>query len=247
MKTPASWARTFTVALGIASMAAWGASSAEPGPDMPPSGSLNVLGPVPAFEPNALPLDWMSEGKIERGQLAVVEKAGIPALRVINGKNQFVTAKPTQASLLATPYLSWSWNMEPPESGVHPVRLVIGLHRVDAAPSGWESLTSAGPLNTLPPHDRAIVILWGDSALQRGSIAKPETIDSKQTAARYTARGGSENTGSWWFETIDLSDIYRRTWPQDKIENARIIFIGIAAAGGKAPSPAYISGLRLSR
>lgn len=137
--------------------------------------------------------------------------------------------------------------MEPPESGVHPVRLVIGLHRVDAAPSGWESLTSAGPLNTLPPHDRAIVILWGDSALQRGSIAKPETIDSKQTAARYTARGGSENTGSWWFETIDLSDIYRRTWPQDKIENARIIFIGIAAAGGKAPSPAYISGLRLSR
>ena len=40
---------------------------------------MNVLGPVPAFEPNALPLDWIIEGKAGRGQLTVVERAGVPA------------------------------------------------------------------------------------------------------------------------------------------------------------------------
>ena len=69
---------------------------------------MNVLGPVPAFEPNALPLDWIIEGKAGRGQLTVVERAGGPALKVINGQHSFVAVKPTQASLLATPYLSWA-------------------------------------------------------------------------------------------------------------------------------------------
>ena len=91
-----------------------------------------------------------------------------------------------------------------------------------------------------------MVIIWGESALQRGSITKPKRTKKKQAASRYTARGGRENTGSWWLETVDLSDIYRRIWPDDSFDRTRITFIGIAAAG-KEPSPAYISGLRLSR
>ncbi len=69
---------------------------------------MNVLGPVPAFEPNALPLDWIIGGKAGRGQSTVVERAGVPALKVINGQQNFVAVKPTRASLLATPYLGWA-------------------------------------------------------------------------------------------------------------------------------------------
>ena len=82
--------------------------------------------------------------------------------------------------------------------------------------------------------------------MQLGTITKPKPTGHVQAAARYTARGGRENAGSWVFETVDLSDIYRRTWPGDDAGNVRITFIGIAAAG-KTPSAAYISGLRLSR
>ena len=60
---------------------------------------------------------------------------------------------------------------------------------------------------------------------------------------RYTARG-TDNTGSWWFETVDLSDIYRHAWPGDDTANTRIMFIGIASAAGKRASPVYLSGIR---
>jgi len=44
-----------------------------------------------------------------------------------------------------------------------------------------------------------------------------DTENDRQAAGGgviYAPRG-SENTGSWWFETVDLSDIYRRAWPGD--------------------------------
>jgi len=222
-------------------------SCAKPATDVLPSGTMNILGPVPAFEPNALPLDWVTDGKVGPGQLSVVHLDGIPSLKVVNGQHSFVAVKPTRASLLATPYLSWSWNMEPQGKGIHPVRLVVGFHGGVSNNPGWESQPLALPGVILPPHDRAIVIVWGPSALARGSITKPQSKPRNQAAPRYTARGGSENTGNWWFETIDLQDIYRRTWPGDAIPNTRISFIGIAAAPGRKASAGYISGLRLSR
>ena len=74
--------------------------------------------------------------------------------------------------------------------------------------------------------------------MQRGSITKPKSSTRRQAASRYTARGGRENTGSWWLETVELSDIYRRAYPDDAAGLSRITFIRIAAAAGKPPSPA---------
>ena len=220
---------------------------AQPLTGEPPSGTMDVLGPVPAFEPNALPRDWIIEGKVGRGQLSVVERDGMSALKVINGRQSFVAVKPTKASLLATPYLSWAWNMEPQESGFHPVRLVVGFQGGRPKSRRWGSSSPVNTGSALPLHDRAVVITWGDSALQRSSITMPETTSGTQAALRFTARGGVENTRSWWFETVDLSDIYRRAWPGDDAANTRIMFIGIASAPGKRASPAYILGIRLSR
>ncbi len=243
MKARLSWPGTLFPVLGIALLV----GCAQPLTGEPPSGTMDVLGPVPTFEPGALPRDWITEGKVGRSQLTVVERDGIPALKVINGRQSFVAVKPTKASLLATPYLSWAWNMEPQESGFHPVRLVVGFQGGHLKSRRWGS---SSPVNTgsgLPLHDRAVVITWGESALQRSSITMPETKSGTQAALRFTARGGAENTGSWWFETVDLSDIYRRAWPGDDAANTRIMFIGFAAAAGKRVSPAYLSGIRLSR
>lgn len=214
-----------------------------------PEGLLNVLGPFPGFTPVALPGDWAidKDGDLNESQLQVITKEGVPALQVINGEDSFVVVRRTDAMMLATPFLSWSWFIEPPStSGYHPVRIVVGFYGGDpASPSrGSEPLRWVG--NALPAHDRAISFTWSETALQRGTLTKPDK-GNKRAAPRYTVRGGRENAGSWWLETVDLSDVYRRVWPKDDGGNTRIVFIGIAAAGGRTPAPAHVSGILLSR
>jgi hypothetical protein len=138
-------------ALGSISLLAFAAACSKPVTKALPSGTMNILGPIPAFEPNALPLDWVVEGKPGRGQLTVVEQDGVPALKVINGQHSFVAVKPTQASLLATPYLSWAWNMDPQPSGVHPVRLVVGFHGGNPKPHGQSGAALVWSGDALPP------------------------------------------------------------------------------------------------
>jgi hypothetical protein len=207
---------------------------------------MDVLGPVPAREPSALPADWVIDGAIGRGQLTVVERDGVPALMVVNGQHNFIAVKPSFASLLATPYLSWAWNMEPQQSEVHPVRLVIGFYGGDPRSRPWQERPAADG-RALPPHDRALLVVWGESALQRGAIVASDPTRLPQPPARYTARGGRENARTWWLETVDLSDVYRRAWPDDDAARVQVTFIGVAAMAGRPVSPGYVSGIRLSR
>lgn len=214
-----------------------------------PEGLLQVLGPFPGFSPVELPGDWAVEkdGRLDESQLRIVDKAGVPSLKVTNGADSFVVARRTSAMMLATPFLSWSWNIEPPSApGYHPVRLVVGFYGGDpASPSrGGEPLRRLG--GALPAHDRALSLTWGQSALQRGGLS-PAPAAPGRASPRYTVRGGRENAGSWWLETVDLSDLYRRSWPDDDFSKTRIVFIGIAAAGGRRPAPAYVAGIILSR
>jgi hypothetical protein len=214
-----------------------------------PEGLLEVLGPFPGFSPVELPGDWAIEkhGDLHENQLQIINKESVPALKITNGEDSFVVVRRTRAMMLATPFLSWSWNIAPPSaSGYHPVRLVVGFYGGDpeSPSSGSQPLRWLG--SSLPPHDRAISLTWGESALQRGTLS-PIREDGQTTGARYTARGGRENAGSWWLETVDLSDIYRQLWPKDESGSAQIVFIGVAAAGKRTPAPAYVSGIVLSR
>jgi len=105
------------------------AACAKPVTTIAPGGSMDVLGPVPALMPNPVPGDWITQGYPAPGQLTVVDLDGVPALKVVNGRTSLITVKPAQASLLATPYLSWAWNMDPQDDGPHQVRLLVGFHR----------------------------------------------------------------------------------------------------------------------
>jgi len=215
-----------------------------------PEGLLHVLGPFPGFSPVELPGDWAieKEGSLDESQLQVVDKQGVPSLKVTNGADSFVVVRRTRAMMLATPFLSWSWNIEPPSaSGYHPIRLVVGFYGGDLkSPSrGGQPLRGLG--SALPIHDRALSMTWGESALQRGTLSPAPKSDDPRAAPRYSVRGGRENAGSWWLETVDLSDLYQRSWPKDDFGKAQIVFIGIAAAGGRPPAPVNVSGIVLSR
>ena len=214
-----------------------------------PEGLLTVLGPFPGFSPSDLPGDWTleSNGDITEKQLGVITRDGLPALRISNGKAPFIIVRRTKAMVLTTPYLSWSWNIQSPSApGFHPVRIIVGFHGGNPTGRSWGGQVFKFFGNPLPPHDRALSLTWGESALQRGTMDLSQR-ETPGAAPRYTVRGGRENADTWWLETVDLADLYAKAWPDDDISHTHITFIGIAAAGGRPPAPAYVSGILLSR
>lgn len=226
-------------------LSACAVEQASPGPE----GALAVLRPLPGTSLEQLPGDWVMErnGPVRERQLGLTVKQGLPALSVVNGEASFIFARRTRAMMLATPFLSWSWNMEPPVGGGdHPTALVVGFHGGDPASTsrggGWFRWLGS----TLPPHDRMLLLGWGDSALQRGNLS-PSPVREAPSKARYVVRGGDENTRSWWLETLDLSALYARAWPKDDPGAVQVVFIGVAAIAGGAPAPAHVSGILLSR
>jgi hypothetical protein len=214
-----------------------------------PDGLSTVLGLSPSFSPENIYNDWAiaKNGNIDVSQLQIVTKDGIPSLKITNAENLFIIFRRTKDMMLATPFLRWSWFIEPPStSGYHPVRVVIGFYGGDQASRSRGSQPFRWLGSSLPAHDRTMSLTWGESALQRGTLTAPPPGSSDE-APLYTVRGGRENAGFWWLETVDLSDLYRQIWPQDDSARTQVVFIGIAASARRAPAPAHVSGITLSR
>ena len=218
------------------------AACTHPRATVAPEGRLEILGPAPGFRVHPPPPDWFTDGTPE-GQLRIATIAGVPALCIQSGPAPFVFARRTEAILLATPFLSWAWTVEPQASGDHPVRLVVGFHGGQRGTK--PEVTLASLQSPMPEHDRVIVLTWADTALARGQLINPVAANNTNPAVRYTVRGGRESGGTWWLETVDLADLYTRAWPGDAIGHVRVAFIGVAAAPG--PVAAYVSGILLSR
>jgi hypothetical protein len=212
-----------------------------------PRGTIEVLGPVPGFSPDHPPADWLVEGNTH-GRLEVGSLDGVPALNIRAGAGPFLLARRTRAVLLASPYLSWAWNMEPQTLGLHPVALIVGFRGGNRKDGGWKRNHPASLAAALPSHDRALVLTWADSALQRGSLL-PETplaFAGMTPAPRYVVRGGRENGEMWWLDTVDLSALYVDAWPEDDIGRVQIVFVAIAATS-HARVGARVAGIMLSR
>ncbi len=216
------------------------AACADPSvrPNQPsPEGHLAIMGPEPGFRLDAPPEDWIiSGGGAERtDSLTLVNRDGMPAVELKSGAERIIAVRRVDAMMLATPFLSWTWHLTNHGPGIHPVRLVVGFH--GGAPEDAETAKQG---NGLPEHDRAIALVWGDTALRRGALSLPPPDRPYETPI-YTVRGGRENTRTWWQEAVDLSELYAKAWPGDDRRRTRISFIGLAAA----PTPTVVRG-RLS-
>ncbi|MEK7245625.1 MAG: hypothetical protein AAB223_06370 [Pseudomonadota bacterium] len=223
------------------------AACAAPRAGVDIEGKLDILGPTPDLVAAGLPGDWVSQGRAGPGQARVVERDGVPALRLIPGGDGFIVARRLDAALLMSPYLSWSWNMENHGDGLHPVRLIVGFHGGHSDSSGRDRAAFPWLGSALPAHDRSFAIAWADSALRRGSVLKPERAEGPR-APLYIVRGGRENANIWWLETVDLERIYRELWPGDDSARARVVFVGLAVTPATFEAPAaFVSGIRLSR
>ena len=214
-----------------------------------PEGLLSVLGPSPNFTPENLPKDWIikTNGKLNKSQIQIVTKNGKRSLKVTSAKDDFIIVRRTNAMMLATPFLSWSWLIEQAlSSGYHPLRIIIGFYGGDPKSRVDGNKTFKWLSNSLPRHDRMISFTWGKSALQRGSLMT-QSRASTSLAPSYTVRGGRENVGSWWLETVDVSSLYHQIWPKDNRASTRIVFIGIGAIAEPFLATAQFSDIKLSR
>lgn len=207
-----------------------------------PEGQLGIMGPGHNFSLDAPPKDWIisTDNSSGRKALSTVTLQGVPALQLESTNAVTVAVRQVDAMLLATPYLSWSWNLSDHGPGIHPTRIVVGFS------GGADNTSTADPLGGgLPTHDRAIALIWGDTMLRRGTLNLPPP-ERPTEAPLYTVRGGRENTRRWWLETVDLSQLYAQSWPGDDFKNVRITFIGIAAAPKLPPVQGRVAGILLS-
>lgn len=221
-------------------------------PDQPsPEGRLAVMGPDRSFNLDAPPRDWIisgGDGSAPSSSISSVMRDGVPALELKSGSKRVIAVRRVNAMMLATPFLSWSWHLSNHGEGIHPMRLIVGFH--GGVPADTERGAPADTrLNSqgdgLPPHDRALALVWGDTALRRGSLSLPPAQKPFQ-APIYTVRGGRENTRKWWLEHVDLSALYTKAWPNDHRAHARIAFIGLASAPTSTVVRGRISGILLT-
>mgnify|MGYP005655735915 FL=1 len=209
-------------------------------------GTLNVFGGGPDNPIFGRTSDWVSLGADDTVSYKTVYPVGTPALEIRGGSENAARIRRVDAQLLATPFLFWSWNIVngPPR---HPVRLVVGFADADTpteAPSGMKTfLRGAQP----PAFSRSLTLIWGSSALQRGTLTTDRATADEKSRAAYVVRGGRENRNRWWVENLDLSHLHAQAWPEIDMANSRIVFTGISATGDIGTGTMQISGLRLSR
>ena len=209
-------------------------------------GSLSVLPTGSSFDTDDLPDDWFSRGHIPENTVAGSSSLGASTLSVSSATAPFLVARRVKANLLATPYLSWRWRMEPGKWQYHPVRIVIGLVGGGAEAPKKTMVSRLFPASAIPAYDRVISLIWAPSALMRGTLVQLPSQNHLREA-QYVVRGGPENVARWWPETVDLAALYQRSWPADQLNQARIAFIGISSAATASPFKMYIANLQLSR
>lgn len=243
------------LACGVASLLALAACSSDstapaphaqtraPATSPAPEGRLAVMSAGSAFRIDAPPGDWIVQGNTGDGRPALqsVNVGGVAALELRTGPEPVVAVRRVDAMMLATPFLTWSWNLSDHGAGTHPMRIVVGF--LGGAPRGGETPVLLG--GGLPVHDRALALVWGDSMLGRGTL-KPPPQGQPLATPHYIVRGGRENTRKWWLESVDLSRFYQNSWPRDDFRNTRITFIGIAAGAHQPTIRGRVSGIVLT-
>ncbi len=212
-----------------------------------PSGRLNILGSGADLSNARTSAEWTVAGATgpDGPTFAPTKTAGVGALRVTSGRETAFLYRRTDAIVAVAPYLSWAWNIEPHGGTGHPVRIVVGFRGGNPEIESWGRSTIGRISSDFPPYDRMLSIGWDASALRRGYMAP--TRENPLAPRHYVVRGGTENAGDWLLETVDLVQLYKMAWPDDKITAINVVFIGIAALGDGQPASASISGLVLSR
>tara|TARA_S200000501_G_C20575941_1_gene635028 strand:+ start:35 stop:730 length:696 start_codon:yes stop_codon:yes gene_type:complete len=166
-------------------------------------------------------------------------------LAITPNRTPFAALRPIKAQLLATPFLSWTWRIPQDTQPISTLRLAIGFMDEDKKNDAWNLSGFWGP--SLPPFSRSLIIEWGRSAQQRGSLWVSKKDHEGRSRARYVARGGPESQGRWWHETIDLSLLHSKAWPKLDMRDTQIVFAGFILNKHNSTLASHLKEISLSR
>ncbi|MEK9752695.1 MAG: hypothetical protein VW338_05715 [Rhodospirillaceae bacterium] len=238
---PAATARLARRLLCVMLLALTGCAETETAVGL--DGSVRLFSDDPAQPVFGRASDWVELGKTAAMAPAIVTEGGRTILEISARGENAALIRRLDAPLLAMPFLFWDWSAVDGAPD-HPVRLVVGFEDRRTAPArtfNW----GLGPAEP-PPFSRSLALVWGASALQRGSIEVAASGEGGRPHARYVVRGGRENGSRWWPEHLDLSQLHAAAWPNVDMAASRVVFVGISTAAGAGGSM-RLAGLRLSR
>ena len=190
--------------------------------------------------------DWTRLGSGRSVNIKSVYKGAIPVLQISSAYANAALLRRVDAQLLATPYLFRSWSVidGPP---IHPVRLIIGFSDTAQNKGHNNDKRTIFSNHKLPAFSRTLTLVWGASALKRGTLTIKPKQKGQKPGAHYIVRGGRENHYRWWNESLDLSHLHTLAWPLVDMSKSRIVFTGVSTTGGAVPGTMQIAQLKLSR
>ncbi|HIJ64086.1 MAG TPA: DUF3047 domain-containing protein, partial [Rhodospirillaceae bacterium] len=199
---------------------------------------LSVFSDQVAFAIEAPGPEQRSHGFFGGGSLSGLYPSETPGrILLVTPPGNALTGRRLDVPVERLPLLSWTWrrlplDMGPPEAFTTdaPMRLVIGFEGGDAA----------RPLrdqdNSLPPCQRALVIIWSNDAWESGAS------DRKGPVARFIAHGGVDDR-QWWSEEVDLAGLHGRLWPSVPLAEVRIAWVAAAVRASAGRSLGEIAGI----
>ncbi|MFM7343936.1 MAG: hypothetical protein ACKO1J_01030 [Tagaea sp.] len=245
----------FFAALGALALLA-GCAGQQPQSRAPvEDGQIRVLDRIPGLHRNAAADQWWTRRRAEEGQIAVVDLQGTVALRA-DVPGGALMGRRVDASLAATPFLRWSWYLEPAIFGGGPgtgeergLRVVVYFLSTDRP----RTETWISWVRTAPEWDRWAEITFGGFGAARAEAGQQRKSAGDEAGRRIALREPrAGQAGEWHVEAIDLAELHRRFWPDMDPSRVRIAMIAVGGYSGQVPaglpgSIGYVSEVFLSR
>lgn len=246
----------FFAALGALALLAGCASFQPPTRSAVDDGQIRILDRIPGLHRNAAADQWWTQRRVEEGQLAVLDLQGTVAVRA-DVPGGALMGRRVDAGLAATPYLRWSWYLEPTMfgggagSGQERGLRVVVFFRSNERPwtENWSAWIWAAPAE----WDRWAEISFGGFGAARAETAQQRKWVGDDAGRRIVLREPrTGQAGEWHTEAIDLAELHRRLWPDQDPSQVRITMIAVGGFSGAVPSglPAsigYVSEVFLAR
>lgn len=243
-------------ALGALALLAGCANVQQPTRAAVIDGQIRILDRIPGLHGNAAPDQWWTQRRIEDGQIAIVDLQGTVAARA-DVPGGALMGRRVDATLAASPFLRWSWYLEPAifgggaGSGQERGLRVVVFFRSNVRPwtENWSSWIRATPAE----WDRWAEISFGGVGAARAETGQQRKWVGDDAGRRIVLREPrAGQAGEWHVETIDLAELHRRLWPSEDPANVRVTMIAVGGYSGQVPpglpaSIGYVSEVFLSR
>ncbi|MBL8805591.1 MAG: hypothetical protein JNN22_01995 [Rhodospirillales bacterium] len=220
-------------------------------------GSIKILDRgVPGIQPGAASGEWMVVRGNSDGQLNVMNLQGAIVVRPDSPGGAWMGRR-VATTVGATPFLRWSWYLEPQQFAGGPgdgtergVRIVIFFRSVERPSieryAGWVGVPG-------PEWDRFVEFDFGGFGaprIEEARLAKWVSDDAGRKLMLREPRAGQ--AGLWHSEAVDLNEVHKHFWPNEDPAKVQVVMVavgGLRAAIPAEASPAigYLADVSLSK